>query len=652
MSENVHPMATSVAEFEKAANEKLPEFVREYFGRPGEGGQTYRDNCEAFKRYRLIPRYLRDVYIRDTSVTVLGSKLDFPVAIAPTAVHKLAHPDAEAATAKGAASINTAMVLSSLSLLMMYVSLFHPPGAASMNTAMVLSSSSLLMMYVSLFHPPGAASINTAMVLSSLSLLMMRGLHEGPELLVALLMMYVSLFHPPGAASINTAMVLSSLSLLMMYVSLFHPPGAASMNTAMVLSSSSLLMMYVSLFHPPGAASMSTAMVLSSSSLLMMYVSLFHPPGAASMNTAMVLSSCAASMNTAMVLSSSSLLMMRSLNEHSDGPELLVALLMMYASLFHPPGAASMNTAMVLSSSSLLMMCVSLFHPPGAASMNTAMVLSSWSHCSLEQVAAAAPRGVRWFYLLFYRDRGRMKRLLERAERAGYTAIVLTVDQPLFNFDRIINMRRTEPLPLQVSFPNIWLDDDAHGQPGSAEHLAYLKKIVKEAATWEDVEWVKNNTRLPVVLKGILSAEDARTAVDLGVSGIYVSNHGGRQQDGLPATIDVLPDIVRAVGGEAEVYLDGGVRTGTDVLKALALGARCVFIGRPALWGLACNGAEGVQQVLQILKDELSLAMVRAGCAKISDIQPSLVVHESFYLYRQLFNHAGNVNNKIVKSKY
>ncbi|CAH1247482.1 HAO1 [Branchiostoma lanceolatum] len=379
---------TTLAEFEKAARQKTSEFAWSYVSRPGKDGQTHTDNRQAFKRYRLIPRNLRDVYIRDTSVTVLGSKLDFPVAIAPTAVHKLAHPDAEAATAKG------------------------------------------------------------------------------------------------------------------------------------------------------------------------------------------------------------------------------------------------------------------------AASMNTAMVLSSWSHCSLEQVAAAAPRGVRWFYLLFYRDRGRMKRLLERAEGEGYTAIVLTVDQPLFNFDRIINMRRTEPLPLQVSFPNIWLDDDAHGQPGSAEHLAYLKKIVKEAATWEDVEWVKNNTRLPVVLKGILSAEDARAAVDLGISGIYVSNHGGRQQDGLPATIDVLTNIVRAVGGEAEVYLDGGVRTGTDVLKALALGARCVFIGRPALWGLACNGAEGVQQVLQILKDELNLTMARSGCAKISDIQPSLVVHESYYLYRQMLHLPRNGNNMIPKSKY
>ncbi|XP_035659273.1 hydroxyacid oxidase 1-like [Branchiostoma floridae] len=281
--------------------------------------------------------------------------------------------------------------------------------------------------------------------------------------------------------------------------------------------------------------------------------------------------------------------------------------------------------------------------------MNTLMVLSSWSSQSLEQVSEAAPRGVRWFYMLFYRDRDRMKRLLERAERAGYTAIVLTVDQPIFPYSI---RRKPVVFPVQFSLPNVWLDDDQPGPLGSKEHGAGLIKIAKEAATWEDVAWIKNNTRLPVVLKGILSAEDARIAVDLGVAGIYVSNHGGRQQDGVPATIDVLPDIVSAVGGEAEVYLDGGVRTGTDVLKALALGARCVFIGRPALWGLALNGAEGVQQVLQILKDELSLAMARAGCAKISDIKSSLVVHESYYLYRQLFNHSGKVNNKILTSKY
>ncbi|XP_019644579.1 PREDICTED: hydroxyacid oxidase 1-like isoform X2 [Branchiostoma belcheri] len=263
----------------------------------------------------------------------------------------------------------------------------------------------------------------------------------------------------------------------------------------------------------------------------------------------------------------------------------------------------------------------------GAAAMNTGMVLGSWANHSLEEVAEATPPGIRWFYMLFYKDRGRMKRLLSRAERAGYTAIFLTVDQPLLPFQ--IDLRPvTFPVPIRL--PNV-LDEEPPHAPGSAEHQESMRAALKQPATWDDVQWIRDNTCLPVVLKGILSVEDAKMAVACGANGICVSNHGGRELDGVPATIDVLPDIVRAVGGKAEVYLDGGVRTGTDVLKALALGARCVFIGRPALWGLAHNGAEGVQQVLQILRDELSVAMARAGCAKISDIQPSLVVHQSYY---------------------
>ncbi|CAH1238109.1 HAO1 [Branchiostoma lanceolatum] len=265
----------------------------------------------------------------------------------------------------------------------------------------------------------------------------------------------------------------------------------------------------------------------------------------------------------------------------------------------------------------------------GAAAMNTGMVLSSWANHSMEEVAEVAPSGIHWFYMLFYKDRRRMKRLLDRAERAGYTAIFLTVDQPFFPFS-IDKKPAPGSYPAPLRFPNIFDVEPPHAI-GSAEYRELLRATSKEAATWADVEWVRDNTRLPVVLKGVLSAEDARMAVERGVNGILVSNHGGREQDGVPATIDVLPDIVRAVGGKAEVYLDGGVRTGTDVLKALALGARCVFIGRPALWGLAHNGAEGVQQVLQILTDELSLAMARTGCAKISDIQPSLVVHQTYY---------------------
>ncbi|XP_066300868.1 2-Hydroxyacid oxidase 2-like [Branchiostoma lanceolatum] len=278
----------------------------------------------------------------------------------------------------------------------------------------------------------------------------------------------------------------------------------------------------------------------------------------------------------------------------------------------------------------------SLAHPDGekptakgAASANTAFVVSSFANYSLEDIAQSAPQGVRWFYLIPQNDPARTEELLRRAESAGYTAIWLTVDLPRFGFQN----RRDSRIESAEGkrFPNLTFDN-APSDVRSSEFSAYLNDNVKQPITWDDVVWLRKNTQLKIVLKGILSAEDAKEAVKVGVDGICVSNHGGRQLDGVPASIDALPDVVRAVAGKAEVYVDGGVRSGADVLKALALGARCVFVGRPVLWGLACDGAEGVHQVLQLLKEQLNLAMAQAGCSRVSDIKPSLIVHESYYL--------------------
>eukprot|EP00058_Branchiostoma_floridae_P023209 XP_002608699.1 hypothetical protein BRAFLDRAFT_278411 [Branchiostoma floridae] len=263
----------------------------------------------------------------------------------------------------------------------------------------------------------------------------------------------------------------------------------------------------------------------------------------------------------------------------------------------------------------------SLAHPDGekatakgAASANTAYVVSSFANHSLEDIAQAAPGGVRWFYLIPQNDPGRTKELLRRVESAGYSGIWLTVDQPRFQFQQRPESN-LESAASVMRLPNLTFED-VPGDASSQEFTTYLSDNVRQPITWEDVVWLRKNTQLKIVLKGILTAEDAKEAVRVSVDGICVSNHGGRQLDGVPATIDALPEVVRAVDGKAEVYLDGGVRTGTDVLKALALGARCVFIGRPALWGLACNGAEGVRQVLEVLKDQLNLAMAQTGMWK------------------------------------
>jgi 4-hydroxymandelate oxidase len=155
--------------------------------------------------------------------------------------------------------------------------------------------------------------------------------------------------------------------------------------------------------------------------------------------------------------------------------------------------------------------------------------------------------------------------------------------------------------------------------------FARVHELMDHSLTWEAVDWLRSITRLPVVLKGIVRADAARRALDAGVEAIIVSNHGGRQLDGGEATILALPDVVDAVAGRAEVYVDGGFRRGSDILKALALGARGVFIGRPYLWGLAVGGEAGVARVLEILRAELTLAMALAGCAGLSDIDRSLV---------------------------
>jgi isopentenyl diphosphate isomerase/L-lactate dehydrogenase-like FMN-dependent dehydrogenase len=235
------------------------------------------------------------------------------------------------------------------------------------------------------------------------------------------------------------------------------------------------------------------------------------------------------------------------------------------------------------------------------------MVASTSSTRSLEVIATAAS-GPLWFQV-YVADRRGTEDLVQRATEAGYRALVLTVDAPRWGHkERAI--RAHFRLPPHLSKANF--SDDA-----AAEARVPL--------TWESLDWLRSLTSLPLILKGILTGEDAALAVKYGVDGIVVSNHGGRQLDGVAASIDVLPEIVEVVEGRCEVYLDGGIRRGTDILKALALGARAVLVGRPVLWGLAVNGATGVSHVLELLRAELELSMILAGCPALDHINRSLV---------------------------
>ncbi len=273
----------------------------------------------------------------------------------------------------------------------------------------------------------------------------------------------------------------------------------------------------------------------------------------------------------------------------------------------------------------------SLAHPEGelataraAAAAGTVAVVSTLSAHRLEEIAAAAP-GPKWFQLYCYRERDVTRRFVERAEAAGYGAICLTVDLPRVG-NRERDLRNRFFLPPTVRPRNfeefVGLDVESRGNEVFFE---YIQRLIDPSLTWEAVDWLRSLTRLPVLLKGILTAGDAKQALDHGVAGIVVSNHGGRQLDGVPATIDVLAEIVDAVQGRVEVLVDGGVRRGTDVLKALALGARAVLVGRPYLYGLAVDGEAGVRRVLEILKTELELALALAGCPTVSQLARELV---------------------------
>ena len=262
----------------------------------------------------------------------------------------------------------------------------------------------------------------------------------------------------------------------------------------------------------------------------------------------------------------------------------------------------------------------------GAEAAGTLMVVSTLATRSLEEVAAAG-EAPRWFQLYVYKDRTLTEDLVRRAEAAGYGALVVTVDTPQGG-RRERDERNAFTLPPGVRLANFASGGAAHlptVEEGTSGLAAYWGEMLDPSLTWDVVDWLRDRTPLPLVLKGIMTGEDATEAVERGVDGVVVSNHGGRQLDHTLGTLDVLPEVVDAVAGRAEVFVDGGVRRGTDVLKALALGARAVLVGRPVLWGLALGGAEGVRAVLDHLRRELDLSLALAGNPSVADIRRDLV---------------------------
>lgn len=271
-----------------------------------------------------------------------------------------------------------------------------------------------------------------------------------------------------------------------------------------------------------------------------------------------------------------------------------------------------------------------MYHPQGglaaaraAAAAGTVFGVSSSIGHSVEEIAAAS-QGPKWFQLYVPKDRTVARRLVERAERLEYQAIIVTVDLGEW---KDADRRNRFALPKEVLVKHL----QNVGFAQITSDMSYEAIIAFNAQawdltfSWDFFEWLRGITKLPLIIKGVLRPDDAKRAISLGLDGIVVSNHGGRRLDAMPATIEMLPAVARAVEGKAEIYLDGGIRRGTDVLIALALGARAVLIGRPYAWALAASGEAGVIHVLELLRQELENAMISCGCAKVSAIGPGLL---------------------------
>ncbi|KAL6782642.1 GYX1 [Auxenochlorella protothecoides x Auxenochlorella symbiontica] len=308
---------------------------------------------------------------------------------------------------------------------------------------------------------------------------------------------------------------------------------------------------------------------------------------------------------------------------------------------------STVNTSCTILGSNLLMPILiapmamqRMCHPDGelavaraAASVGSGMILSTMSTAPLADVAEELPsstHALKWFQVYVLSRRDVTAHMVKEAEAAGYTAIVVTVDAPRLG-KRDIDDKLHFDIPPHLSLANLKALQEEAGRPASGHSqgsgfAAYFTSLIDPSLTWDCIAWLKSVTRLPILVKGVLAPDDARAAIRAGSDGIVVSNHGGRQLDGTPSALDVLPHVAAAVAGRVPILMDGGVRRGTDVLKCLALGASAVLIGRPVLWGLTLGGEEGVRAVLSTMRAELELSMALLGVASVQGLNRDYLV--------------------------
>ena len=282
-----------------------------------------------------------------------------------------------------------------------------------------------------------------------------------------------------------------------------------------------------------------------------------------------------------------------------------------------------------------------------AASLGLPFVLSTVCSRTLEQVAQAAGQGQRWFQLYWGRSPELTASLLSRAERAGYSALVVTLDTSMLGWRERDLERGYLPFLFAEGVANYFTDPVFRGQlkqppeenPADAVQL-WASLFSNTRLTWDDLAWLLKNTKMPIILKGILHADDAKRALDAGMDAVIVSNHGGRQVDGEIAALDALPAVVKAVGEQLPVLFDSGIRRGSDIMKALALGARAVLIGRLYIWGLAVAGEAGVRDAVQNLLADFDLSMALSGFSSPKELTPEILAHADAMEHHRLFGAA------------
>jgi len=271
-------------------------------------------------------------------------------------------------------------------------------------------------------------------------------------------------------------------------------------------------------------------------------------------------------------------------------------------------------------------------HPEGevatvraAGEAHTIMIFSTLSNSAFEEVLPEATGPV-WFQLYVYKDREATLSLVQRAESQGCAAIAVTVDAQVWG-RRERDIKNRFRLPKGLSIKNLMPTgrEQMPKKEGESGLAAYVAWQFDQTLSWKDIDWLCGRSKIPVLLKGVMHPGDARLAIDHGAAGVIVSNHGARQLDTVPATIDALPAVVEAVDGKIEVLIDGGIRRGTDVFKAIALGAKAVAVGRPIIWGLAVNGQAGAKHVLDLLRKDFELAMKLCGCTTIQEITKDFI---------------------------